>query len=172
MCDSPTDVRTLVQRDRNVKNAGLALGGTMLAASIVVGLGSGTLDMGHVAPPAAAIAVIAAGSELYAWRANDELRPPLDEETFFEVRESQGKGSGLFALQEIDDGAFLFDYEGEVLNEAAFFERYPQADGRYIACIADDLYIDGCACCFLELCCSPNSSPTLCGQNERAHAHC
>ena len=29
------------------------------------------------------------------------------------------------------------------LDEEAFFRRYPKADGRYIACLTDDLYIDG-----------------------------
>ena len=29
------------------------------------------------------------------------------------------------------------------LDETQMFGRYPQADGRYVACITDDLYIDG-----------------------------
>ena len=52
-------------------------------------------------------------------------------------------GYGLFAKVPIDEGTFLFAYEGEELDEEAFFRRYPKADGRYIACLTDDLYIDG-----------------------------
>ena len=40
-------------------------------------------------------------------------------------------------------GTFLFDYEGEVLSEAQMFARYPEANGRYVAGLTDDLYIDG-----------------------------
>ena len=38
----------------------------------------------------------------------------------------------------IEEGTYLFAYEGELLDEEAMFARYPQADGRYIACINDD----------------------------------
>ena len=31
----------------------------------------------------------------------------------------------------------------EALDEEQMFARYPSADGRYIACLTDDLYIDG-----------------------------
>lgn len=33
--------------------------------------------------------------------------------------------------------------QGEILNEEQFFARYPNADGRYIAGLTDNYYIDG-----------------------------
>lgn len=140
---SEPDLQTLVQRDRLVRKAGLALGGACLGGAVVVGLGSGTLNAGQVLPPLALVAALAAANEAYANVANDESGAPLDEAAHFEVREAPGKGSGLFATRAIDEGAYLFAYGGERLTEDQFFARYPKADGRYIACINDELYIDG-----------------------------
>lgn len=140
---SEPPLRQLVAERRAAKQLGLGLGGGLLTAALGVGLGSGVLDAGVVAPVVGVGAVGGALAAANAFLANDERGAPLDEAACFEVGASAGKGSGLFAKRAIGEGAFLFDYGGERLSEAAFFDRYPQGNGRYIAGLTDDLYIDG-----------------------------
>jgi hypothetical protein len=45
----------------------------------------------------------------------DDDGPPV--ESWVEVKPAPGKGMGLFALQHIPKGKYLFDYEGEILSE-------------------------------------------------------
>jgi len=40
------------------------------------------------------------------------------------------KGNGAFAKQRIPKGSFIGNYEGEMLSEAAFWERYPNGKVR------------------------------------------
>ena len=138
-------LRDLVRDQRRVKQAGLAAGGAMLTGGVIAGIGAGLISSDVVVPVVGAGAAVVAALDFTSRTANEETRPPLDETTYFEVRKSvdADKGDGLFALRPIEEGTYLFAYEGELLDEEAMFARYPQADGRYIACINDDLYIDG-----------------------------
>lgn len=45
-----------------------------------------------------------------------------------EVRTTPGKGSGLFALENIDSGSFVIEYIGEVLDPASFSKRQSQLE--------------------------------------------
>jgi hypothetical protein len=38
---------------------------------------------------------------------------------------TDGRGNGAFAAAAIAQGAFLADYEGELLSEAQYWQRYP-----------------------------------------------
>ena len=42
-----------------------------------------------------------------------------------QVRPSEGKGNGAFATKLILADTFLGDYEGELLDEVAYWQRYP-----------------------------------------------
>ena len=132
-----------VRQRRTIRQAGLAIGGTFLTAAATAGVVGGLIEPAPVLTVAvggAGVAALAVGRDFIT---NTELREPMNEASHFEVRESGVSGSGLFALTPIEEGAFLFDYSGEVLNEEQMFARYPQANGRYVACLTDDLYIDG-----------------------------
>lgn len=81
-----------------------------------------------------------------------------------------GRGNGAFAAKHIPAGAYLGDYEGERLDEAAYWARYPsgvvcayrkpyQIPGLHlhhtsicfhIICGSDkSLHIGSCACCLI-----------------------
>ena len=51
--------------------------------------------------------------------------------TALAVSESPGKGLGLFAIDHIPKGTFLFDYTGEKLSKAAYDVRYPSGVSDY-----------------------------------------
>lgn len=38
---------------------------------------------------------------------------------------TDGRGNGAFALQHIPAGSYLGDYEGDMLDEASYWARYP-----------------------------------------------
>ena len=42
-----------------------------------------------------------------------------------QVRPSEGKGNGAFATELIRAHTFLGDYEGELLHEVDYWQRYP-----------------------------------------------
>ena len=138
-----TDLRDAVRRDRAVRFGGLALGGSLVLSCCVVGVSAGMFDPLALSGSASVVLAGTAAARGYQYVSAEETRQPMDEATSFVVGPSAGRGQGLFALVAIPKGAYLFMYEGEVLDEDQFFERYPDGDGRYIAAIGDDLYIDG-----------------------------
>ena len=133
----------LIRERRGMRRAGLGVGGAMLLACASLGVGTGTLDGSLVAATLISGLTAAGGGIAWQYSRNSESRSPLDEASHFEVREAPGRGRGLFALRPIEEGTYLFDYKGEVLTEQTFFDRYPEADGRYVACLTDDYWIDG-----------------------------
>lgn len=135
-------LRDLVRKDRMVRRGGIAAGVTFLAGALALGGATGVIDPGAAVPFACVAAVLTAGGLGARFLSNEERGQPLDDSRFV-VGASPGKGDGLFAASAIEAGTFLFDYEGESLDEDAFFARYPRGDGRYIACINDGLYVDG-----------------------------
>ena len=135
-------LRDLVKQDRMLRRGGLGAGALCVLAAAGAGSNAGIIDAKLLLSTVAGGTLIAAGSTILSYASNEESRPPCPV-TSFEVLRSPGKGQGLFATAAIEKGAFLFDYEGEILDEDAFFDRYPDGDGRYIACITDNLYIDG-----------------------------
>lgn len=143
MAADEKSLRQLVADRRSAKQLGLGLGAGLVTVTCAVGVGSGVFDPGVVAPVVAGGGLVAGLATANNYLANDERGEPMDEAECFEVRPSAGKGEGLFARRAIEQGAFLFDYLGERLDEARFFDRYPEGDGRYIAGITDELYIDG-----------------------------
>ena len=141
--DDGPGLRELVQRDRAVRRAGVALGGTLVFGCIGAGVGLGMFNAMDFAAPVAVL-LGGAGTAVGAqYLLAEERREPMNEAESFLVGPSPGRGQGLFAKHDMVAGIYLFKYEGEVLDETAFFARYPNGDGRYIAGIADDLYIDG-----------------------------
>ena len=142
MAESDDSLRDLVRRDRLVRQGGIGAGASLLAATVAIGSNAGVIDLAPVAAFVLGGATLAAGARYGTYLSNQETQPPCPE-TSFSVLESPGKGSGLFATCDIAAGTYLFDYCGEVLDEDAFFARYPNADGRYIAGLRDEYYIDG-----------------------------
>ena len=45
-----------------------------------------------------------------------------------QVKPAGAKGNGAFARQRIPKGSFIGNYEGEMLSEAAFWQRYPAGE--------------------------------------------
>lgn len=50
----------------------------------------------------------------------------LPDSCFIVAETGDSRGRGLFAAAPIEAGRFLFDYEGEILSEAQFQQRYPK----------------------------------------------
>jgi hypothetical protein len=141
MAEDDTSLRELVRRDRLVRKGGIGAGATLFTATVALG-GKAGVDMAPVVALLLGGGALAVGVRYATYLSNQETQPPCPD-TWFTVAESPGKGSGLFATCDIAQGTYLFDYLGEVLDEDGFFARYPNADGRYIAGITDDYYIDG-----------------------------
>ena len=80
-----------------------------------------------------------AGGELYDWEAADRVRRRM-----ISVRETDdGRGLGAFAVERIPRGTCLGDYEGALLDQRQFFERYGDGFGAYAVAVDDDWVIDG-----------------------------
>lgn len=130
-------LRELVKRDRQFRRTGVAAGAALVAVGWGVGVSQGLFEAWAPLP----VIGVLAFNRLLAFYSCEEKGTPLDEADF-KVDDSSLGGQGLFATRDIEGGTYLFSYEGEVLDEDTFFERYPDGDGRYIACV-DDVYIDG-----------------------------
>ena len=93
-------------------------------------------------PPGGAgtrVADAPAGGELYDWEAADRVRRRM-----ISVRETDdGRGLGAFAVERIPRGTCLGDYEGALLDQRQFFERYGDGFGAYAVAVDDDWVIDG-----------------------------
>ena len=139
---SGPSLRQLVQKDRLVRKAGVGAGVVCVAAAAGLGCSSGIVSVDELLRVLLGGGTLAAGLTAARFISNEESQSPCPA-AHFEVAPSPGKGSGLFATCPIEPGTYLFDYEGEVLDEDAFFARYPNADGRYIAGITENFYIDG-----------------------------
>ena len=128
---------------------GIVGGAAVLGGTLALGSAVGMFDGGVVLGTATAIGVTASAGAAYVSSTYNEDAEPLDDSTFRVAASADGKGDGLFACSPIAAGSFLFDYDGERLTEEQFFGRYPDANGRYIACIDAYLpwmapsYIDG-----------------------------
>jgi len=73
---------------------------------------------------------------------------PLSNLSFSVGQTGDGRGRGLFATVPIAAGCYLLDYEGELLDEAGFASRYPDATfADYTVAVARDdgsaAYVDG-----------------------------
>ncbi|KAI7844419.1 hypothetical protein COHA_002013 [Chlorella ohadii] len=55
------------------------------------------------------------------------------------------RGNGAYAAALIPKGTYLGDYTGELLDRAAFFQRYPDGVGDFAAAIDDEWTIDAAA---------------------------
>lgn len=63
-----------------------------------------------------------------------------------QVRSSgPGRGNGAFAVREIAEGVCLGAYEGELIDEATYWARYPS--GRVWALIAAEQASQSILCC-------------------------
>lgn len=52
---------------------------------------------------------------------------------------TDGRGNGAFAAKPIPAGTYIGDYEGELLDEAAYWARYPS--GVVPSCHATVLFV-------------------------------
>lgn len=138
-----------VQSRRRARSVGILGGASVLGGTLALGVAVDIFDGNALLAGAAVLAFVCGGGAAYISSTYNEDAPALAD-SFFQVGASaEGKGDGLFASLPIAGGTFLFDYEGERLTEEQFFARYPDANGRYIACIDAYLpwmapsYIDG-----------------------------
>lgn len=130
-----------VETHRTLRKVGLGLGAGMLSGGVGIGVVAGVLpkDLTLSALEAASVASsFLFGAYTLSFDEHELPYAPVA------VGESApGMGRGLFATAEVPSGTYLFDYVGESLSESEMFARYPDAKGRYIACIGEAMYIDG-----------------------------
>lgn len=126
--------------------AGVAAAVAAAAASWVV-LG-GTAEVGHdgclyLHSP------FAAGRRALGGSAAADRPVPFPPEGSVTVRPTgDGRGWGVFAATDLPAGTPLGEYEGEILDTAAFFARYPpdgEARGEYVLALDAELVTDGAA---------------------------
>ncbi len=136
------ELAAAVRRGVLIKRGGVAAGAAILSASLAVGLDSQLLDPLAVASVVAPTAAAIVGARAYEYVRTDERRAPMPTDAF-SVGDAGAKGKGLFAEGDIDEGAYLFQYGGERLSLDEYVARFPAGDGRYVASIHWNLYIDG-----------------------------
>jgi hypothetical protein len=121
-----------VKGSRYLRHLGILLGSSLFLTSALI-----------IDPGILLTLVIGAATFFYVntQRHNEESEPLQD--SCFEVREStiRDAGMGLFAAEAIAPNKYLFAYEGERLDEDAYFSRYPDGQGRYVAVIDEQLPI-------------------------------
>ena len=123
-----------VRRRRRLRSVGIVGGAAFLGSTLALGSAVGMFDGGELLTGGVAAGIVAAGAVAAVSSTYNEAAEPLVE-GMFRVDTVEGKGEGLFATAPISKGTYLFDYEGERLTEDEHFARYPNADGRYVACI-------------------------------------
>eukprot|EP00545_Synedropsis_sp_CCMP1620_P005756 CAMPEP_0119015524 /NCGR_PEP_ID=MMETSP1176-20130426/11174_1 /TAXON_ID=265551 /ORGANISM="Synedropsis recta cf, Strain CCMP1620" /LENGTH=239 /DNA_ID=CAMNT_0006968823 /DNA_START=15 /DNA_END=734 /DNA_ORIENTATION=- len=144
---APNNLQLEVAKSRNFYRTGLVSGGGIVAASAALGVSIGLVDANNVI--LGAVGGCAAFS-LFVESNNQRGTPPVSPESF-QVMESliPDAGMGLFCATEepLPKGAFLFPYDGEILTEDEYFQRYPTGQGRYVAEVptfaGEPVYIDG-----------------------------
>lgn len=63
-------------------------------------------------------------------------------EDYVEVRESKGKGLGVFAKCALAENTWIGDYTGAVLTQDEYIARYPNEDGEYVLGANSDYNVD------------------------------
>ena len=126
-----------VKSSRYLRHLGILVGSSLFLISAFLGSFIGIVD-----PAILLLLSIGAATFFCAntQRCNEESEALPD--SFFEVRESTvpNAGMGLFAAETIPPNTYLFAYEGELLpNEDAYFARYPDGQGRYVAVVDEQL---------------------------------
>ena len=130
-----------VETRRLFRRVGVGTGVALLSGGLGIGVVAGVLDRDIVVGALSTVGI--AGSALFgAYTLSFEERgKPYSPVT--PAESAPGMGQGLFATADIPKDTFMFDYEGERLTEPEMFERYPDGQGRYVACIGVTSYIDG-----------------------------
>lgn len=86
----------------------------------------------------------------------------------FQVKMTQSKGWGLYAMKDIPAEKFIIEYMGEIIDNEEFDQRFNRAkndkeDNYYFLRLPDGLYIDaavyGNEARFINHSCSPNVIP-------------
>ncbi|KAL3940489.1 MAG: hypothetical protein SGBAC_004987 [Bacillariaceae sp.] len=146
---SPNSLRLQVMEERRLRSTGLIAGISFL--SLATGLGC---LLGFFEPLLfLGLGVLGISIGYGITESNNEYQDPVPSSSF-EVQQSTipNAGMGLFAGTNLAKSTFLFNYEGEVLNEEEYFLRYPRGDGRYVAQVdtgcfsllgSQPIYIDG-----------------------------
>lgn len=124
---SVPELQAQVQKTRNTARLGVFAGGVSIGGALYIGFSAGVLDPDLAVDVFWKLGVIGQAIFVYVTLSYEEGRLPTGVNKV-EVRPSQIAGEGLFATDPIDEGAFLFNYEGERLNEDEYFRRYP--DGK------------------------------------------
>ena len=132
-----TSVAEQVKSSRYFRHLGILVGSILFLSSALLGSFIGIVD-----PAILLLLSIGAATFFFAntQRCNEESEALPD--SSFEVRESTvpNAGMGLFAAETIPPNTYLFAYEGERLpNEDAYFARYPDGQGRYVAVVDEQL---------------------------------
>lgn len=69
--------------------------------------------------------------------------PPLSEGAVEVQPTGDGRGNGAFSMQHIPSGTYLGDYEGDMLDEASYWARYPSGVADYCIKVDREWSIDG-----------------------------
>mmetsp|Transcript_6217 Transcript_6217/g.9523 ORF Transcript_6217/g.9523 Transcript_6217/m.9523 type:complete len:242 (+) Transcript_6217:84-809(+) len=137
------------RRDRRIRKGGIAASLFILSSAISIeGLLINNPSLAF--SPLAILSSIFVASRLPVYIPN----PPLKLNEDVEIRDSPGRGMGVFSKRRIVEGTYLFDYIGEHLDEAMYLERYPPntpgASSDYVVDLTngdpfalDPIFIDG-----------------------------
>lgn len=140
------ELQKQIQRHRRMRQRGVSGGVTLIVIGSILGvLSSGTINVSmadfHTTACTTGIIIMAmALQKIILVRRNKQPSPgkdpkhkPLPYDDFY-VQESRipDAGQGLFTKIPLRRGSYLFDYEGEILTETDYFQRYPTGDSRYV----------------------------------------
>ncbi|KAK9823631.1 hypothetical protein WJX72_004345 [[Myrmecia] bisecta] len=125
-------------RARQLKQAGLRASGVMLALAAATATATATK-----AVLADKVQLEVHKGRVYVQWGAPMSGPPVSP-TAIEVRPTGDvRGNGAFAVEPIPAGTYLGDYEGEMLDEAAYWQRYPSGVSDYCMRLDQEWTIDG-----------------------------
>ena len=121
----PNQLQQALQQERRLRQTGLIVGFSFATVACIFGSLFGIFDPTSILL-LFAVTIITAGTITESY---NEYRSPLPESSFL-VQEStiSNAGMGLFATSFIPENTYLFDYEGEIITEDEYFDRYIQTE--------------------------------------------
>ncbi|PNH01628.1 hypothetical protein TSOC_012472 [Tetrabaena socialis] len=117
----------------------LAAGAALVAGGVPAGLAAAKVLMGDM------FHVELHRGRLYVCAGVPSRGPPLAPGSVAVRPTGDARGNGAFASVRIPAGTHIADYSGELLDRAAFAERYPDGVGDYAMAVDADMVMDAAA---------------------------
>jgi len=139
--DNTNEIVEEVRSARRFRQSGITVGITFFASAVFIGSLNDIIDPILILQMTlfASICFVINTLSYNQYRSSLLQQSTNDDANIFQIRESliPNAGLGLFTTRSISEGMCLLEYDGENLTEEEYFARYPDGQGKYVACIAE-----------------------------------